>query len=181
MATSTRPTTTTSTRPRVYTGDLIFIRPTPDDWAGQIIARETHGPYCHVRVRITQDSVIEALGSRGVVRSYLIGEPDAADTARCGGGLEVDRLAHALTWLEAQIGDGYDWLAIADDALGVILPRGLGARTPFLVAPSRLDCSSLAAKFLIRAGYEWLPDAVLDAPERCSPNDLARALGVLQS
>jgi hypothetical protein len=166
----------TSTSPA---GDIVFVRPDPRDWAGAVVARLTGGPYAHVQIRLNHYEVVEAL-SRGVVRDALAAEPDAADVAAVGGGLESARLAHALTWLLAQVGAEYSGWDIAADALKALLPRTLGARTPFLVAPRTFDCSQLAAEFLMQAGYEWLPDAITLDPARVSPNDLARALGVLK-
>ncbi len=156
-------------------GDLVFLRPTAQDWQGQIIARATAGPYCHVQVRVAADAVIEAR-ARGVTRSALAAPPPEEDVAHIGWTLEGARLAHALTWLRRQVGQRYDWLAVLADGVKTALPAALGSRAPFLVAPSRLDCSELAARFLTLAGYMWLPDEQMMTPQRVSPNDLARAL-----
>jgi hypothetical protein len=144
------------------------------------VAQATGGPYCHVQVRLSQYEVVEALTRHGVARDTLESEPDPADVAAVGGGLAVERVAHALTWLLAQVGQDYGWLDILGDAVGVLLPRRVGSRTPLLVAPSRYDCSDLAARFLLLAGYEWLPDEIAMDTSRVSPNALARALGVLK-
>lgn len=159
-------------------GDLIFVRPTAEDWVGQIVARETGGPFCHVRVCLSGDQVIEALAS-GVTRSFLLPPlPDPADCAQTGAQLDADGLLHGRAWLLAQMRDEYGWLEIAADTLGILLPPALGSRTPFLVRPRAYDCASLAVRFLIHSGYRWLPDDLLDCPEKASPNSLARALGV---
>lgn len=79
----------------------------------------------------------------------------------------------ALDWLAAQLGAPYSFLDIAADALGFVLPKALGSRTPFLVAPRSYDCSELAVRFLQHALVPWLPDAMIDDPARVSPNDLA--------
>lgn len=163
-------------------GDIVFVRPTIDDWTGALIAEATRGPYSHVRVAISSREVIEALPT-GIARSLVgdMDQPHVVDVATTGSHLQVDRRAHALAWLIRQKGDPYNWFAIGADTLGIILPQRLGSRTPFLVAPSRYDCSELAARFLTHAGYKWLPDAMADYPTRVSPNDLARALGVLNA
>lgn len=163
----------------VRIGDLIFCRPEPGDWMGALVARATAGPYCHVQVRISQFEVVEAL-AQGVKRDTLAAEPDAADVAHVGETLDADRLIHAFSWLLAQVGRAYGWLDIAADALRALLPARLGSRTPFLVAPRRYDCSQLATLWLLLAGYEWLPDELAMDSARVSPNDLARALGVLK-
>jgi hypothetical protein len=161
-------------------GDLIFVRPAADDRIGQIVARETDGPFCHVRIRLSADMQIEALARAGVVRSFVQIEPDPADVANIGPTLEADRLAHMLAWLIQQEGQPYGGLAIVADVVKALLPPRLGSRTPFLVAPSRYDCSALACQAVVLAGYKWLPDALATDVTRCSPNDLARALGVLK-
>lgn len=163
-----------------YTGNIIFVRPGDQDWEGQLVARMTHGPYCHVRIQIRDGEVIEAVAGYGVVESNL-GNPDPADVADIAITLEYARREHAFKWLQNQLGRGYSYLDIAADALKLILPKWLGSETPFLVRPSRYDCSSLATLFLLAAGYQWLPDELVSDPFRASPNDLARALGVLKS
>ena len=161
-------------------GDLIFVRPAPNDRAGQLIAEATDGLYCHVRVRLSHAEVVEALDWRGVVRDAVGVEPDPSDVAHIGLKLERARFIKARGWLLDQVGDGYSEWDIAADIVKALLPRRLGSRTPFLVAPAKMDCSELGCRFLIHAGYEWLPDELMDDPARCSPNDLARALGVLK-
>lgn len=160
-------------------GDIIFVRPDPGDWAGQLVARGTGGPYSHCQVRISRYEVVEALG-RGVTRSTLAAEPDAADVAAVGGAMAFTDQAHALSWLLNQVDDAYSGWDIAADVVQALLPRALGSRTPFLIAPHAFDCSQLAADFLIEAAYRWLPDDILLDTARCSPNSLARALGVLK-
>lgn len=159
-------------------GDLVFVRGT--DWSGRLIEEATGGPYSHVRVAISSSAVIEALPG-GIVRSRALTLVDVADVAPSGAHLQVDRRAYALRWLKRQVGRQYGWLDIAADALGILLPRKIGSSTPFLVAPSAMDCADLAARFLLLAGYKWLPDEIVMAPEKASPNSLARALGVLRS
>lgn len=160
-------------------GDLIFVRPAgPRDWMGQLVAQATDGPYSHVQIRISHFEVIEALG-RGICRDTLAQEPDPADVAKVGGTLPLERLATAMQWLLDQVGDTYSLLDIAADGLQLALPKALGSRTPFLIAPSSYDCSHLAGTFIVSAGYPLPPALIADLP-RVSPNALARALGVLK-
>lgn len=181
MATTTTSASKKPAAPRTPSGagDLIFVRPAPDDWIGELVARATDGPYCHVRIRISAYEVVEALTS-GIARTTLASASDPADVAASGAHLQVNRTAHALAWLLRCVGRQYGWYSIAADALGFLLPKTLGSRTPFLVAPHRFDCSELAVRYLTYAGYCWLPDEMTDTPETVSPNALARALGVLK-
>ena len=160
-------------------GDIIFVRPDPGDWAGRLVAHATGGPYCHVRIRLSLGEVVEAL-ARGVCRDALVAEPDPSDVAAVGAGLEQERRNHALGWLLMQVGKEYSVLDLVADGVELLLPQRLGSRTPFLVAPSHYDCSELATRFLLLAGYEWLPNRLAMDPQRVSPNALARALGVLK-
>ena len=170
---------TTSRMMSSCVGDLIFVRPTgPGDWMGSLVARATDGPYCHVQIRISHFEVIEALG-RGICRDTLASEPDPADVARVGGSLPLERMATAMNWLLNQVNDRYGVFDIVADALQLALPKALGSRTPFLVAPSSYDCSHLAATFISGTGYPLPLDLIADLP-RVSPNALARALGVLK-
>lgn len=164
-----------------HAGDLIFVRPATDDRVGQLVARATNGVYSHVRIRISADEVVEALPS-GIVRRFLQPPlPDATDCAPTGAGLDAARVGTMLVWLVQQVAgdDGYSWWDIAADALKALLPPALGSRTPFLIQPSRFDCSALAAVAIVAAGYPLAPALIADIA-RISPNDLARALGVLK-
>lgn len=165
-------------------GDLIFCRALKGDWIGGLVARLTHGPYCHVRVVTASGPggvrVIEALPI-GIVRTPLYLLPDPADVAPTGAHMATIGLAAGQRWLALQVGRGYGFADILDDIWQAILPRWLGSRTPFLVAPHTFDCSDLATRFLLHAGYYALPDAMVDDPTRVSPNDLARALGLIKS
>lgn len=164
----------------IVAGDLIFVRPQPHDTAGQLIAEATGGPFCHVQVAISSTSVVEAI-ERGVVESFIQIAPPAADVASIGRGLEGARLAHARGWALDQVDKTqYSGWDIAIDALLTLLPKRLGSRTPFLVAPSTLDCAELCVRFCVLAGFMWLPNAMAMTPQTSSPNALARALGVLK-
>jgi hypothetical protein len=164
----------------VTAGDLIFIRPQPSDRAGQLIAETTDGPFCHVQVAISSTQVVEAI-EHGVVQSFIQVPPNPADVASIGRGLDGARLAHARTWLLAQVDRAqYSGWDIAADVLLTFLPKRFGSRTPFLVAPSQMDCADLAVRFAVLAGYMWLPDALAMTPETSSPNAVARAVGVLK-
>lgn len=164
----------------VTAGDLIFVKPDARDWVGQMVARGTQGAYSHVRIVISAYEVIEAL-PRGISRGvYDPAAIDAADVARTGRTLNPQRQTHAILTLARLIGHGYGWLDDLYDGLGVLLPRALRSRTPFLISPRRYNCSGLAATFLNEAGYQWLPDAMVLDPRAVSPNALARALSVIK-
>ena len=174
-------------------GDIILYPAQPGSWTDALIARGTGGPYVHCGVVETVETpsdlpgvvaltTIEAL-TRGVTRCQVSYTPGGSHRAYriipTAMALDMERAAWALGWLARQVGARYGWLDIAADGLRALLPRALGSRTPFLVAPSTMDCSELVTRWLLVAGYEWPSDAAIAAPERQSPNDLARMLNVL--
>lgn len=145
-------------------GTLLFL--TPDRWYERLLAAGTQGPFCHVEVVADDRTSYAALGHAGVVR-HPIPRPAAVRTPV----FPAELLPRGFAWLERQCGLPYSYLAIATDALRMLLP----VRSPFLVAPSAYDCSKLAAMFLIQAGVT-LPDDLFAAPALASPNSLYRAL-----
>jgi hypothetical protein len=185
--------------PRIQPGDIILYPAQPSDWTDALIASATSNgnpDACYVHCGVVEQvevspgdgalqiTTIEAL-TRGVSRVtfplYADVTPERVPTfARIAGDMEPLRIAHGLAWLSRQVGARYGWADIAADALKALLPHTLGARTPFLIAPSAFDCSDLCTRYLLTAGYEWLPDEAIAAPERQSPNDLARLLNVLK-
>jgi hypothetical protein len=160
----------------------------------------TQGPFAHCgvveRVEVSpgdgaiQLTTIEALSRSGVTRQTFPllltalqaegASPRALTFAHCAAQMEPHRVAYALAWAGRQVGAPYGWLDIAADVLKALLPHALGSRTPFLVSPSAFDCSALCVTYLLVAGYEWLPDAAVAAPEQQSPNDIGRLLGILK-
>lgn len=154
----------------MQSGDLLFFSGT--DVASRLIQSATGGPYSHVAVAVSAHEVVEALGRGGIVRD--LARPPAR-LASTGALLTPQGRADGLAWLTRQVGARYSWWDILADGLALLLP----APTPFLVAPSSFDCSDLAVRFLVHAGYAALPDALADCPQRVSPNALARALTAL--
>lgn len=207
-ATPATAATTTAPEPLPEPGDIILYRAQPGaPWPGNlidaaIVAGTSEGDpracyvHCGVVERVeraadggvAQITTIEALSQRGVTRVTfpLYPAPDADTTpapfmfAHIACELEPLRIAHGLAWLGRMVGARYGWLDIAADVARALLPRRLGSRTPFLVAPSRFDCSDVTCRYLLLAGYEWLPDAAVSAPSWQSPNDIARMLGVIE-
>ncbi|MBF6588915.1 MAG: hypothetical protein IVW57_00105 [Ktedonobacterales bacterium] len=150
-------------------GDILLF--SGSNWDDRIIQRVTNGPYTHSAIVTGPQEMVEAAG-HGVRRVPL--RTDYAAILATGATLEPARLAYALGFLSRRVGSGYGFLDLAADAVKAILP---GTRTPFLVQPSRYDCSHLCTLALIVAGAQWLPDAFYTAPQLVSPNDLAHALG----
>ncbi len=154
-------------------GDVLFYAGT--SWQDGLIQWATWGPFSHCEVALSATESVGALSTAGVVRHPL---PPPASVARVGATLAPERRDAMLHWLEGRVGTPYSTADIVADAVRALLPRWLGARTPFLVTPARYDCSELVALALLVAGVA-LPPPLVEDVHRCSPNDLAHALGVL--
>lgn len=153
-------------------GDLLFYHG-HGALAETLIERATAGPFCHVEVDLGDGTSIGAL-SRGITR-HTVPTPDAIGQASHG--LDEARIPAARIWLFSEVRQHYGWWDIAADIAQALLPQRLGSCTPFLVMPSQLDCSALAATFLTIAGFA-LPAHMIADLHRVSPNDLARVLCV---
>jgi hypothetical protein len=169
-----------NTRP-LLPGDLIFfschgplLRQLPE----HLVCWATHGPYPHVGIVRSPTESIEALAYAGVVRHPL--PSGYAAVAYTSQRLSEKGLGIGLAWLDRKVAarSPYSPLDLVMDGVRAFLPRAWSG-TPFLVAPGRFDCSELATRFLLIAGFDGLPDALLEEPSLASPNDLARALGLL--
>jgi len=160
--------------PEIVAGDILFYF--PHTWTGELVARATDGPFSHCGIAVAPHVSVEALG-RGIT---AVSNPVPDQVASVGLTLAADRHRYARKFLFGMVGKPYGVLDIAADVLKAVLPQSLGSRTPFLVSPSALDCSDLATRFLLLAGYRWLPVEMAMDTTRVSPNDLARALGLIK-
>lgn len=149
-------------------GDLLLYEGT-GRWYERLIQLGTHGPYVHAEIDIGGGESVGAL-LVGVQRHRI---PSGAVVAPTAYRTDPARLAPALDWLYAQIGDRYGFFDIADDVVRAAIPWA-----PWVSLGKTFDCSDLATKFLWMAGYP-LPPAFLDGAT-VSPNDLARAVGLLR-
>lgn len=138
---------------------------------GNLIAFATHGPFIHAEVDMGDGSSIGAL-TRGVVE-YV---PTASARKRAVV-VPLNRpsscIEHGLAWLHMQVGGSYGWVDIFNQAL-------LWLKLPklFFFIPGTYDCSDLVARYVEIAGGLNLGN-LAETPELCSPNDLARAAGLL--
>lgn len=149
-------------------GDLLLYRGT-GRWYERLIQLGTRGPYVHVEVDIGAGESVGAL-TGGVVRHRI---PMGAVVAPTAYRTDPARLTGAVDWLVKQAGDQYGWFDIADDVVHAAIPWA-----PWVSLGKTFDCSDLATKFLWMAGYP-LPPAFLDGAT-VSPNDLARAVGLIR-
>lgn len=152
----------------IAAGDILLYSGT--SLIDNIIASATHGPFTHAAIAVSPTQLIEAINYG--VKLNKIYAPNAV--IQIGKSLESVRRDYALNWLYRQLGKKYNILAIVADTVLALSPPAL-SHTPYLVSPSRLDCSQLVAQFLIVAGVMPIPDSWYVDTSRISPNDVYRA------
>lgn len=154
-------------------GDLIFYVAGPV-WYERLIAHFTHGPYCHVEVDMGDGTAI------GAYRNGVRQRPIPGDRLTVRFPLHAsspDRLADGLSFLTAEIGKSYGWADIFNQVLKIL-------RSPiFLSEPGEYDCSDLVTRYVCLCGgpvFAALGDRAQE-PHMVTPNDLARAAGLIRS
>ena len=147
---------------------MISFSITPQDLTGQVVARATNGPFCHVAIDLGDGTKIEADWT-GVVRNA---DNKRAVAATFNTKPHAPQLADGIAWLKKQIGDPYG----KEDIVNQVL-RLMGIKV-YIAAPKNYDCSDLAADFLVHAGAGKLLGKFEDNLHLVTPNDLARVLGV---
>lgn len=146
-------------------GDLLFF-PSSGSLPDRIIASVTRGPFVHVAVDLGDGTDISAQPIGGVkVRPTIHSKPLTRLAIRG----DIER---GITFLQGELGNPYGYCNVLNAGLQRL---GLPYRVSRL---DRYDCSSLVARYLERVGI-FLGD-LSEEPDSVSPNDLARALGVLK-
>jgi uncharacterized protein YycO len=150
--------------------DLCFY--SANDTFGKLVQWRTRGKFTHVCTEIGEGMIIEAAWPR-IRLTDDFGAPAAIYTPALPDSAKV---AKALDWLYAQVGNPYSLLDIAANAVTFVLPNA-----PFLYTSILMDCSALTATFLLKAGYAFPADFKTDDRSLAlvSPNDLGRCLGLL--
>lgn len=156
-------------------GDIVLCRATDygrGNWYDRLIAWATHGPFVHVEVDIGDSRFIGAhlsgiseIGA-GTGPDYIYCSPQATD----------EDISAAIAWLRKQVGKRYGWLDIISAGLKFLgLPWFIGV-------PGHYDCSDLVTRYLLIArDKRIIPNLsdLSDEPHLVSPNDLARAYGLI--
>lgn len=143
-------------------GDLLFY-PASATFADHIIASVTQGPFVHVAVDLGDGTEISAHSEDGVNRRPLTASGLTVLPAR---GFDVEP---GIRWLQRQVGTKYGYAMCLNSFLWRV---GIPWRV-YMVG--RYNCSVLVAHYLEHIGCD-----LSDDDEALSPNDLARALGVLK-
>lgn len=157
-------------------GDIVLCRASnygQGRWTDKIISITTKGPFVHVEIDV---------GDGKFIGAHLdgIGESTASigpDYVYCSPEATPENIDTAIAWLKTQVGRQYGFLDIVTDGFKFL-------NMPFIVTQAdHYDCSDLATRFLLIAqdkkAIPRLGDAAQE-PHTVSPNDLARAFGVIK-
>lgn len=147
-------------------GDVLFWTADGSP-ASRVIAFFTHGPFVHVSVDQGDGTDIGAHSEDGVQHHPV---PDDRGITKWSppAGCDIER---GIRFIEGEVGNKYGWCNIINAGLAIL-------RLPYRIARiDRYDCSSLVTRYLDHVGID-LGD-LTEEPDSVSPNDLARALGVI--
>lgn len=149
-------------------GDLLFWT-SDGSPLSRLVAIATHGPYCHVSVDLGDGTDIGAHSEDGVQRHPITG---LASITRYRVEASQDAIDKGIDFLMGEIGDKYGFCNILNAGLAIL-------HLPYRVTRlNRYDCSSLVSRYLDVLGIQTDQD-IQEQPDSVSPNDLARALGVI--
>lgn len=149
-------------------GDLLFY--TADgSLVSRLISWRTRGPYVHVEVDVGDGYSIGAHLYSGVAK-FKTGWPAARFSLRQH--TSAQQIDEGVAWLVTRLGSSYSLFDIAT----FFVPRRYWRI--FVTEEHSYDCSHLVTEYLERTGGVNL-DQLPDDPSLISPNDLARACGLL--
>lgn len=136
----------------------------------RLISWGTHGPYVHVEIDLGNGRYIGSQ-EKGV---NIHGFERGRDTVTFSPKVSMVDIETGLLWAIKQLGDPYSWQDNVADALGF-----LGWKVIF-GQQGAYNCSNFVAHYLVEAEAEAPLGKLADSLETISPNDIARAFGVLK-
>jgi hypothetical protein len=157
---------------RLMRGDILLYF-NDGSLPARLISYFTRGPYVHVAVDMGDGTQVSA-ETWGVVREPI---PERGYFPVATDAESSETLEDGLRFIEGEVGNRYGWLDIVNQALKILgSPVYLGARDQY-------DCSDLVARYLAIARgpvFEALGEAA-EEPHMVTPNDIARAAGLIDS
>lgn len=156
-------------------GDVVLFlgAANPQDW---LIEWATKGPYTHVELDLGNGKFVGEHSSGIVVHDGIIGRNVVAFTpphADIEAGMAwVDKVVAEQAASKGEAHE-YGWLDITAEALKV-----LGVKFG-MQSQGEWDCSDFVTRYLIVAGAAGPLGSAAKNPGTVSPNDLARAYGIL--
>jgi hypothetical protein len=153
-------------------GDIVLYMAAPRDPTSWIISHFTHGQYTHCEIDMGNGSFV---GEHGQGLTVHPGDNRLKFIT------PSKNVAAGMVWVDEQIAEAakdgslheYGWLDIV--SLGL---KFLGS-TLILRQPGHWDCSDFVVRYLVAGGMAGPLGKQALNPEYVSPNDLARAFGVI--
>ena len=148
---------------------MLYQKPT--SLSEKLIVWATHGIYYHCEIALDDLRTVGAHKDGIRLGTIPVRDPDKYTLVPLPTGADIEA---GLAWAKQQIGKEYGWLDIAFQAVKFLFPNN-----PFqLTQRNRWDCSDFCTRYLMECDVN-LPEEYLD-PYQNTPNDLARALGVIE-
>ena len=153
-------------------GDLLLLKSagTPRD---RLVAWATGGPYVHVEVDLGDGRTLGSHQADGVAyREWRT--PERYVVVPLSERAEAEKIEAGIAWMTAQLGHPFSWASMADFVMPERLATLIWGRT------SIYNCANLVARYVeitggLELGYGKRP------PMTLSPNDIARAVGLLKA
>lgn len=161
-------------------GDFVLYKAKPGAFIDWLISHFTRGPYIHVEIDLGDGNFVGEHGSGITVHPRDNDIPANFVTPKSKEGQKgIDT---GMQWVEAVIEKvkkapkdyKYGWLDIVADATKI-----LGAKITFRKS-NAWDCSHFVTLYLQVADADWPLGNLTQNPDTVSPNDLARAYGVIK-
>lgn len=160
-------------------GDFVLYKAQPGNFANWLISNFTNGPFVHVEIDLGDGTFVGEHGTGIVVhkadgrKDLVLVTPKSKD-----GQAGIDA---GMRWIEGVIDEErknphaheYGWLDIAADTFKLF------GQKVILREKGEWDCSHFVALYLHIANADAPLGHLMQTPETISPNDLARAYGVL--
>jgi len=150
-------------------GDVVLFK-SNGSFADRLISWGTHGPYVHVEIDLGNGKFLGSQEKGVNIHGFETGR----DTEVFSPKVSKTNLELGLAWAIRQVNDPYSYLDNVADALGF-----LGWRV-ILGQQGTYNCSNFVAHYLVAAEAEEPLGKLADSLETISPNDLARAFGILK-
>jgi hypothetical protein len=163
-------------------GDFVLYKAKPGDIADWVIEKTTNGPFVHCEIDLGNNLFMGEHGKGITIHPRDMFIPSQFVTPKST--LGPKGIAAGMDWVdevgrEAQKNGelhGYGWRDVASDAFKVF-------GWNIVLGKSRSgewDCSHFVALYLQKANADGPLGSQMKTPETISPNDLARAYGVIK-
>lgn len=151
-------------------GDILLMK-SGGSARDRVVALFSRGPFVHVEVDLGDGTTIGSHAEDGVsYRPWRFA--DRIVTIPMRDRAPAERIEAGIQWMQAQLGHQFSWASIADQAL----PESLS--TFLLGRESIYNCANLVARYVeITGGLDL--SVGKRPPMILSPNDIARAVGLL--